>query len=166
MDDTPRLGARSVESLLGETLTEVATALDALPDSAHVRELRAKARSYERILAGWATVPPAGPQRDATFDLVIDLHAKVMTTTKQHSSRPPPRRDLVCGRCGKKAAGAIDALMAAGWTEVDGDEPGRREWGCPGCVVTKPAVSKKALRGQGDSGGGSGSGSKRDREAG
>jgi hypothetical protein len=75
-DDTPRLAHGSVQALLSETIVAIFALLDEACDSAHVRELRAKARSYERIVAMWASVPPSAAQRDATFDPVTELHLK------------------------------------------------------------------------------------------
>ena len=86
-DNTPRISPRSLEFLVGDTLTSIFTALDAAPDSAHVRELRSKAKSYERIVATWASSPPSGPQREAMFDLVIQLHARLADL---RASQPPP----------------------------------------------------------------------------
>jgi hypothetical protein len=94
-DDTPRFSDRGVQSLIGETLVAAVRMLDEAQDSPHVRELRARARTYERILAQWATVPPSGPQRDATFDLVTELHAMVsrIRGPRGESDSVRPRKD-------------------------------------------------------------------------
>ena len=86
-DKTPRITPRSLEFLVGDTLTSIFAALDAAPDSPHVRELRSKARSYEQIVATWTSAPPTGPQREALFDLVIQLHARL---SDLRASQPPP----------------------------------------------------------------------------
>ncbi len=48
-----------------------------LPITAHVRELRAKAVTYGRVIAGWATYPPTGPQVQAMHECVAELSEKV-----------------------------------------------------------------------------------------
>jgi hypothetical protein len=96
-DETPRLAHGGVQALLTETIVAIFAILDEAGDSAHVRELRAKARSYERIVAMWATVPPSMAQRDATFDLVTELHLKAaeakLDVARSDTNPTGPRRN-------------------------------------------------------------------------
>ncbi len=52
--------------------------LDGAPQTAHVRELRAKARTFELAVKHSPAQPPANPQLEAMFELVSDLHAKAV----------------------------------------------------------------------------------------
>jgi hypothetical protein len=97
-DDTPRTSGRSIESLIAETLELIARTLEERGDSPHVRELRAKARTYERVVTSWAAVPPLSSQRDATFDLVIELHTKVAELKRPHPPSSIPVRKPRDGR--------------------------------------------------------------------
>ena len=53
--------------------------LDAAP---RVRELRAKAQSYERAVRQWTISPPTEEQRAAMVKLVLDLNMEVMALGK------------------------------------------------------------------------------------
>jgi hypothetical protein len=77
-DETPRIAAKRSDVLLAEMIAAILERLDGIEDSPHKRELRARALSYERIVRNWTTVAPSGPQRDAAFELVTELHAKVI----------------------------------------------------------------------------------------
>jgi hypothetical protein len=77
-DETPRIAATGSDVLLAEMIAAILERLGRIEDSPHKRELRARALSYERIVRNWATVAPSGPQRDAAFELVAELHAKVI----------------------------------------------------------------------------------------
>jgi hypothetical protein len=90
--NTPRVSQRSLESLVEETLDVIFKALDELEDSPRVREVRAKAHSYKRIVTKWTTVPPSAPQREATFDLVIDLHEKLTELRGPRLPSTPARK--------------------------------------------------------------------------
>jgi hypothetical protein len=63
-----------------------------MPVSPHVRELRAKAVTYGRVIAGWATYPPSAPQVQAMVECVADLEQKVAAAKRSevsHVSRAP-----------------------------------------------------------------------------
>jgi hypothetical protein len=76
-DETLKLNGAAFETLVNETLLAVARVLEDAPDSPLVREQRARLRSYEQIVRGWVTIPSTDAQREATFELVVELHAKV-----------------------------------------------------------------------------------------
>jgi hypothetical protein len=95
-NDTPAIASRGIHSILSETLTAVLAMLDEVENSAHVRELRARARSYQRIVTSWETVPASEPQRDATLDLVTELHVKAVAVRASGSCRPPCRTRAIC----------------------------------------------------------------------
>ena len=86
-DETPRVPDKSSDVLLAELLTAILERLDRIEDSPRVREFREKALNYERIVKNWMTVAPSGPQRAAAFELVADLHAKVIEARRPHFPR-------------------------------------------------------------------------------
>jgi hypothetical protein len=57
-----------------------------MPVTPHVRELRAKAVTYGRVIAGWATYPPSAPQVQAMLECVADLEYKVATAKRSEVS--------------------------------------------------------------------------------
>jgi hypothetical protein len=72
----PRGASR--EALIVDALSNVFTVLTSRQETAHIRELRAQARSYEQAIKHWTTVPPTSAQLDAMLDVVTDLHGKVV----------------------------------------------------------------------------------------
>src|SRR5580704_14576792 len=48
----------------------------------HVRELRAKAVTYGRVIANWATYAPTTPQVQAMLECVTELEEKVSTAKR------------------------------------------------------------------------------------
>ncbi len=87
VDENPTPSERKIDGRIGQALSTLADILEEMTDSAHTRELRAKARSYERVVAGWEKSPPSNAQREATFDLVKELHAKVVEARHQPDRR-------------------------------------------------------------------------------
>jgi hypothetical protein len=77
-DENVSLSEREIDAKIEDALGTLTDMLDEMTETPHTRELRAKARSYERLVKGWATTPPSTAQRGATFDLVSDLHLKVV----------------------------------------------------------------------------------------
>lgn len=69
-------------SIVKQGLTDILERLAELPNSARVRELRAKAMSYERAARTWDTQPPSEEQRSAMMRCVIDLNVEVMGADK------------------------------------------------------------------------------------
>jgi hypothetical protein len=58
----------------------------------HVRELRAKAVTYGRVIASWATYAPTTPQLQAMLECVTELEEKVALAKRgevSHVSRKP-----------------------------------------------------------------------------
>ena len=49
----------------------------------HVRELRAKAVTYGRVIGNWATYAPTPPQVQAMLECVTELHEKVAEAKRE-----------------------------------------------------------------------------------
>ena len=81
MEDASQRG-KSRETLIVDALTEVLRVLGSSKGSPHVRELLAQARFYDKAVKHWTTVPPTHAQLDAMFDLVVDLHGKVVASKR------------------------------------------------------------------------------------
>jgi hypothetical protein len=81
------IASPSSERALERTLFTISTTLRRMVDSPHVRELRAKARSYEPIAQRWLTVPPSSAQREATLDLVGELLGKIAELASEGGAR-------------------------------------------------------------------------------
>jgi hypothetical protein len=54
-------------------IREIAEELRGMPITPHVRELRAKAVTYGRVIGSWATYAPTGPQVQAMLECVTEL---------------------------------------------------------------------------------------------
>jgi hypothetical protein len=65
-------------NIVEQSLEDVLQRLSELGSSAHTRELRAKAATYERVVKGWALTPPTEEQRQAMMKLVLELNVEVM----------------------------------------------------------------------------------------
>jgi hypothetical protein len=63
---------------LESTIRAIADDLRELPVTPHVRELRAKAVTYGRVVANWATYAPTAPQVQAMLECVSELREKVI----------------------------------------------------------------------------------------
>ena len=71
---------------LESTIREIAQELQQLAVTPHVRELRAKAVTYGRVVSNWATYAPTPPQVQAMLECVSELHDKV-TEAKHEANR-------------------------------------------------------------------------------
>lgn len=89
------VGARL--AILQEAMEEVNDALRTMDASPRVRELRSRAASYERILAGWSYRPPTEAQASAMLECVMELHALVIAPSRR-SLRPPAPWNLSTSR--------------------------------------------------------------------
>jgi hypothetical protein len=69
-------------SIVKQGLTDILERLAEMPGSPRVRELRAKAMTYERAVRTWDTQAPSEEQRSAMMRCVIDLNVEVMTANK------------------------------------------------------------------------------------
>jgi hypothetical protein len=78
LDEATHPDVPSKVILVGEMLVAMVGMLREMGDSSRARELRARARRYERVVDGWNAAMPTDAQRDATFDLVAELHGQVM----------------------------------------------------------------------------------------
>ncbi len=65
-------------SIVEQSLEDILDRLENLPASARARELRAKARVYERAVRQWPAQPPTEEQRSAMLKCVIELNVEVM----------------------------------------------------------------------------------------
>jgi hypothetical protein len=94
-DETPRISDQRAETLLGDMIVAIFKMLGAIEGSdSHsqiVRELRARAEGYEQTVARWATTAPSATERNETFDLVVELHTKVVAV-KGHAPAPAGAR--------------------------------------------------------------------------
>ena len=86
-------------SQLETTIREIAQDLQELPVSPHVRELRAKAVTYGRVVGSWSTYAPTPPQVQAMIECVAELQEKVVEAkhdanrdvskvTRKHAGEP------------------------------------------------------------------------------
>jgi hypothetical protein len=82
--DTPTGPATSPANLIIDALEAVFAALDDAPNTARTRELRVKARYYERVVQDWPYAPPSTEQLDAMLDVVthFHVHAEVIAATR------------------------------------------------------------------------------------
>ena len=76
----------SRETLIVDALSAVFHMLDKAASAPRSRELRARARFYDRAIKHWTAVPPTVAQVDAMFDLVIELHARALSGKRTRSS--------------------------------------------------------------------------------
>ncbi len=65
-------------SIAKQGLTDILERLSEMPPSARVRELRAKAMAFERVVRNWDRSPPSEEQRAAMMKCVIDLNVETM----------------------------------------------------------------------------------------
>lgn len=65
-------------AIVEQSLIDILERLDGLGDNPTARELRAKARSYERVVLGWSALPPTERERADMLRLVIALNVEVM----------------------------------------------------------------------------------------
>ena len=73
-DETMRA---STEEVVRGVIGSIDGALDALPDSPRVRELRMTAKTYERALETWQRSPPSNEQERALRELAFELQSEV-----------------------------------------------------------------------------------------
>ena len=72
-------------AIVERSLVDTVERLSELPPGPRVRELRAKAESFERALRTWSARPPTEDQRSALLKLVLDLNMDVMTLGRDES---------------------------------------------------------------------------------
>ena len=65
-------------SIAKQGLTDILERLSEMAPSPRVRELRAKAMAYERVVRNWDRSPPSEEQRAAMMKCVIDLNVETM----------------------------------------------------------------------------------------
>ena len=68
---------------LETTIREISRDLQELTVTPHVRELRAKAVTYGRVIGNWATYAPSAPQLQAMIECVAELHEKVAEAKRE-----------------------------------------------------------------------------------
>ena len=88
----PRAGVRAADVgdvpfrsrySLEQSLEDILERLENLPASIRARELRAKARVYERAVKQWPAQPPSEEQRSAMLKCVIELNLEVMQVGRE-----------------------------------------------------------------------------------
>ena len=72
-------------AIVEQSLEDILDRLESLPANARVRELRAKARVYERAVRQWPAQPPTEEQRAAMLKCVIELNVEVMQLGREAS---------------------------------------------------------------------------------
>src|SRR3954464_10413391 len=73
--------------IIEEALDEILEELRVQPISPRVRELRAQAGMYQRVVRQWAFARPTPAQAAAMLECVMELHVKVRGRV---TARPPP----------------------------------------------------------------------------
>jgi hypothetical protein len=76
------------ENVIAASLAAAVDKLDALPESARVWELRAKAVDYEQVVMQWKVATPSDRQVDTMVDLVVALHGKIREVRSSLRSSP------------------------------------------------------------------------------
>ncbi len=69
-------------SIVKQGLTDILERVAEMPSTPRVRELRAKALTYERAVRSWDMQAPSEEQRSAMMRCVIDLNVEVMSAGK------------------------------------------------------------------------------------
>jgi hypothetical protein len=93
---------------LEKTVREIAEDLQQMAVTPHVRELRAKAVTYGRVIGGWVTYAPTPPQIQAMLECVSELEQKVQEAKRDGSrevsrvSRRPGGSEPVEAKSGKR----------------------------------------------------------------
>jgi hypothetical protein len=72
-------------AIVEQSLEDILDRLESLPPNARARELRAKARVYERAVRQWPAHPPTEEQRAAMLKCVIELNVEVMALGREAS---------------------------------------------------------------------------------
>jgi hypothetical protein len=90
-DESLSPSQRKIDVRIERSLATLLDMLDEMTDSPHTRELRAKVRSYERVVRGWSAAPPSGAQRAATLELVSELQSKVADARRPGGATPSRR---------------------------------------------------------------------------
>lgn len=72
-------------SIVEQSLNDSLERLRELPSTPRVRELRTRARTYERATQAWSHAPPSDEQRSALVKLVLELNVDVMELGREHS---------------------------------------------------------------------------------
>lgn len=79
-------------SIVEQALSDILDRLDDLPQTPRLRELRSRARAYQRAVAAWGAHPPAQDQRESMLRTVLDLNVEVMAEGRkmeQQIAEPP-----------------------------------------------------------------------------
>jgi hypothetical protein len=90
--------APSTRSELESVIRRVIQDLLEMPITPHVRELRAKAVTYGRVINNWSTYPPTPPQVQAMHECVSELAEKVTDERNREVSqvsRKPSRPETL-----------------------------------------------------------------------
>ena len=66
---------------LEKALGEIRGALDDMMPTPRVRDYKAAAASYERMVDTWFESSPSDAQRDTVFECVMDLHSEVVAVS-------------------------------------------------------------------------------------
>ena len=115
--------AKSQVEALEADIREIIQRLLELEVTPHIRELRAKAVTYGRVIGGWAIYPPTPPQLQAMTECVMELQRKVHGSQRPTSGRAPskhaPTKTLASHRVGPGSVGP--GVSKSGVPPVDAD---------------------------------------------
>jgi hypothetical protein len=75
--ELPKHGSTRL-AIVEQAIVDTVERLRDMTPSPRVRELKAKADSYERALRAWVTRPPTEEQRAALLKLVLELNVEVI----------------------------------------------------------------------------------------
>jgi hypothetical protein len=92
VDDDATVHRGTRDALIIDGLAAIFDQLGGLQDSAHVRTLRAQARSYEKAVKSWTTVRPSDVQIAAMLELVSELLVKATTAGSPGAPAPSSSR--------------------------------------------------------------------------
>jgi hypothetical protein len=74
-------------AIVEQSIEDILDRLEAMDTTARVRELRSKARAYERAVRRWPTQAPAEEQRAAMVKCIIELHVEVMELGREQRAK-------------------------------------------------------------------------------
>jgi hypothetical protein len=65
-------------NIIDKSLADTLERLREMPPGPRVRELRAKAKAFQRVVHAWAATPPSEGHRTELLRLVLELNVEVM----------------------------------------------------------------------------------------
>ncbi len=106
-----------------------------MPTSPHVRELRAKAVTYARVVSGWGTYVPTPAQLQAMIECVAELEHKVVSAKREVSGVRPRSSAPLAAR---RESTAVSVPPGSSWNARVGDATGVRPRNSTGATQRPP----------------------------